>query len=70
MRLGKLIAALRPDGEELVPLVRAEMDPARYSSFEPVTAGPVVAAIGLTLVAILGALLAPIRLVQRAVRRG
>jgi hypothetical protein len=65
----RLIAALRPDGEELLPLVRAEMDPKRYGSFAPITAGPLVAVLGLTAVGLLGMLSTPVRLARRLLRR-
>jgi len=60
----RAIKALRPDGKELERLVRAEMDPSRYASFRPITAGPIVAAVGLAIVGVLGALAAPIRLLR------
>jgi hypothetical protein len=60
----KLIAALRPDADEITAVARAETDPARYSSFAPITAGPAVAVAALTAIGILGIVLAPIRLLK------
>jgi hypothetical protein len=57
-------AALRPSGKELERLVHAEMDPSRYASFRPITAGPVVAVLGLALVGVLGIVAAPYRLLR------
>jgi hypothetical protein len=62
----RLVAALRPDGRELVRLVRSETDPDQYASFQPITAGPVVAVAGLMLVGVLGILAAPIRLLKKS----
>jgi hypothetical protein len=60
----RLVTSLRPGVDEIVQLVRAEMDPARYAEFQPITAGPLVAIVGLTAVALLGALCAPVRLLR------
>ncbi len=60
----RLVAALGPNGNEIVQLARAEMDPARYAGFEPITAGPICATAGLAAVAILGILAAPVRLLR------
>ena len=61
----RLVAALRPSGNEILQLARAEMDPACYARFEPLTAGPVCALAGLVAVAMLGILAAPMRLLRR-----
>jgi len=59
-----LLTTLRPDPEAIMDVVHAEMKPARYSSFKPITAGPLVAFAGLATIGILGLLLAPIRLLK------
>lgn len=65
----RVIEALRPDAKELAGLVRAETDPARYASFEPITAGPAAAVASLAAIGIAGMLIAPIRLLARLRKR-
>ncbi len=61
----RAFALLRPSGPEVLKLVRAEMDPARAAAFEQLCFGPLLSALALIAVVLLGALIAPARLIAR-----
>jgi hypothetical protein len=69
--LAAIAALLRPSGDELVVLVRAEMDPSRARRFEQLCFGPLVSAAALAGLIVAAAVVTPFRLVWRltAMRR-
>jgi hypothetical protein len=67
--LAALAALLRPSGDEMVALVRAEMDPLRARSFEQLCFGPLLSALALAGVIAAAAVVTPLRLVWRLIAK-